>query len=85
MKGRIKRVAYAGWAGIEYDDFELDDGSFTGLIGNSGAGKTTLLTCFAYALLPDRADLALQPISSVSDPRESGKDPLAAWISAETN
>ena len=85
MKGRIKRVAYAGWAGIEYDDFELDDGSFTGLIGNSGAGKTSLLTCFAYALLPDRADLALQPISSVSDPRESGKDPLAAWISTETN
>jgi chromosome condensin MukBEF ATPase and DNA-binding subunit MukB len=85
MNGRIKRVAYVGWAGIDYEDLDLDDGPFTGLVGTTGAGKTTLLTCFAYALLPDRGDLTLQPISNVADPNESGKDQIAAWISKETN
>ena len=43
MKGRIERVAYIGWRGIEYEQIDLDPGTFTGLIGPSGAGKSTLV------------------------------------------
>jgi energy-coupling factor transporter ATP-binding protein EcfA2 len=80
MKGRIERVAYIGWRGIEYEQIDLDPGTFTGLIGPSGAGKSTLVMCLDYALLPDRRALDIRPISDLQDPHKSGQDLLAARI-----
>lgn len=80
MKGRIDRVAYIGWRGIEYEEIALDSGSFTGLVGPSGAGKSTLAMCLDYALLPDRRVLDIHPISDLQDPHKAGVDALAARI-----
>lgn len=63
MRGRIERIAYIGWRGIDYEAITLDKEAFTGLIGPSGAGKSTLVMCLDYALLPDRKVLDIRPIS----------------------
>lgn len=80
MRGRIERIAYIGWRGIDYEAITLDKEAFTGLIGPSGAGKSTLVMCLDYALLPDRKVLDIRPISDVQDPHQSGTDTLLARI-----
>ncbi len=80
MKGRIERIAYIGWLGIDYEAITLDKEAFTGLIGPSGAGKSTLTMCLAYAQLPDRRVLDIRPISDLQDPHNAGKDSLLGRI-----
>lgn len=80
MRGRIKRIAYIGWRGIDYEAITLDKEAFTGLIGPSGAGKSTLVMCLDYALLPDRKVLDIRPISDLQDPHKAGTDTLLARI-----
>lgn len=80
MKPRIKRVAYVGWRGVQYEEIEFHEGPLTGLIGPSGAGKSTLVMCLDYALLPDRKVLDVRPISDLQDPHQAGIDSLAARI-----
>ena len=80
MRGRIERIAYIGWRGIDYEAITLDKEAFTGLIGPSGAGKSTLVMCLDYALLPDRKVLDIRPISDVQDPHQAGMDTLLARI-----
>lgn len=83
MKGRIERIAYIGWRGIDYEEVQLDQGAFTGLIGPSGAGKSTLVMCLDYALLPDRKALDIRPISELQDPHTVGTDSLATRINPD--
>lgn len=80
MRGRIERIVYIGWRGIDYEAITLDKEAFTGLIGPSGAGKSTLVMCLDYALLPDRKVMDIRPISDLQDPHKAGTDTLLARI-----
>jgi len=82
MKGMIKRIAYIGWRGFDYEEIELGE-SITGLVGRSGAGKSTLMMCLDYALLPDRKVLEIVPISDVKDTHNAGKDILISRINPD--
>lgn len=78
---RVRSVAYIGWRGIRgCEVLDLSQGPITALLGQSGAGKTTMAMCLAYALLPDKRVLEIQPISEVKDVGSSGADMLAGKI-----
>lgn len=79
MRGRIQRIAYIGWKGIEYDEISLNSGVFTGLTGPTGAGKSTLLLGLSRALLPDR-NYTIKAISNMQDASQSQKDDIDGRI-----
>lgn len=78
--GKIERVAYVGWVGIEgCEVFDLDN-VLTCFIGPTGAGKSTLAMCLNYALLPDRRALEIKPITDFRDQSIAGIDMLGERI-----
>jgi len=80
MKGQIKKVAFIGFRGFDYEEIELGKSELTALVGPSGAGKSTLVMCMDYALLPDRKVMDIRPLSDLQDPHNAGKDSLLARI-----
>jgi len=80
MKGQIKKVAFIGFRGFDYEEIELGKSEFTALVGPSGAGKSTLVMCMDYALLPDRKVMDIHPLSDLQDPHNAGKDSFLARI-----
>ncbi|MBT3066281.1 ATP-binding cassette domain-containing protein [Rhodoferax sp. U11-2br] len=79
-EGRIERIALAGWRGMRYLEFTLDEGPFTGLVGEPGAGKSTVAMILCNALLPDRRYVDIRPLSSIEDVHKVGVDTLAGRI-----
>lgn len=79
-EGRIERIALAGWRGMRYLEFALDEGAFTGLVGEPGAGKSTVAMVLCHALLPDRRYVDIRPLSAIEDAHKSGVDTLAGRI-----
>lgn len=80
--GKIDRVAYVGWVGIEgCEVFDLDE-ILTALVGPTGAGKSTLVMCLNYALLPDRRALEIRPVTDFRDQSIAGMDMLEGRINS---
>jgi ABC-type sugar transport system ATPase subunit len=63
---------YGGVAALQDVDFDVTTGEIHALLGENGAGKSTLVRVLTGALVPDRAQLAVDGrVEGFSSPREA--------------
>jgi lipopolysaccharide transport system ATP-binding protein len=59
MLSLFRTVSYERLEALRGIDLQLEEGSFTGIIGGNGSGKSTLLKIISGLLLPDRGSVQI--------------------------
>ena len=77
MKLKVDKISRSfGKNGLKETSFELDEGDFLCITGESGCGKTTLLNIISGMLHPDNGDVYIDDKSIFNDMKEKERTRL---------
>ncbi|MBQ8133508.1 MAG: ATP-binding cassette domain-containing protein [Clostridia bacterium] len=77
MKLKVDKISRSfGKNGLKETSFELDEGDFLCITGESGCGKTTLLNIISGMLHPDNGDVYIDDRSIFNDMKEKERTRL---------